>query len=101
MNNAFQKNLMRPSTNDWVRISNDEKEVYLLKPTEKNVIEPNEILSFENFQIRWPSTLAYSGSIIGLTYCDQFQNGIPAINSINLSIIKQRPEQEVEHESIR
>lgn len=92
---------MRPSGTSWVRNSNDEKGVFVLKPVEKNVIEPNEILSFENFQIRWPSTSAFSGSIIGLTYCDEFQNGTPAINSINLSIIKQKPLQEVERESIR
>lgn len=101
IHNTFQKNILRPSGTSWVRNSNDEKGVFILKPVEKNVIEPNEILSFENFQIRWSSTSAFSGSIIGLTYCDEFQNGTPAINSINLSIIKQKPLQEVERESIR
>lgn len=94
IHNNLQKNLRRTSPNDWVRIKNDEqKNTFSFKPLEKTTIEPNEILSFENFQIRWSANTSYAGSIIGFTYCEQFPDGIAVINPINLSMMSLEQEE--------
>ncbi|MEK4627023.1 MAG: hypothetical protein ABS944_11725 [Solibacillus sp.] len=84
--NHFHQGLKRP--NEWLRIKNpDNKDIYSFKPLEKTVLEPNEKITFENFQIKWLSNTPYSGSITGFTYCEQLQEGIPVVNPINLSIV--------------
>ncbi|MGN7478299.1 hypothetical protein ACTHOQ_10605 [Solibacillus silvestris] len=90
----FQQSLKGP--NEWLRFTNDadaNKKEYWLKPLGKTKIEPNEIVSFSNFQIRWFSNKFDGGSITGFTYCDQFQDGISVVNPINLSIIKLEQEE--------
>jgi len=61
------------------------KEEFWLKPLGKSTIEPNETISFSNFQITWSPTESYAGSITGFTYSDQVKDGIAAINPINLN----------------
>lgn len=74
--------------NEWIRLTNSaNKNEFLLKPLGKMELKPNEIISFSNFQIKWSPNQSYSGSITGFTYCDQLQDGIAAVNPINLSVI--------------
>ncbi|MEK5068346.1 hypothetical protein [Sporosarcina sp. FSL K6-1508] len=61
------------------------KEEFWLKPLGKPSIEPNEIISFSNFQIKWSPKETYAGSITGFTFSDQVKDGIAAINPINLN----------------
>lgn len=92
----FKPSLKGP--NEWMRTMNTKnKNEFWLKPIGKTTIEPNEIISFSNFQIKWSPNKAYEGSITGLTYCDQIQDGIAVVNPINLSVISLI--QEDEHES--
>lgn len=90
--NHFQQNLKRP--NEWLRIkASDNKEVFSFKPLEKIILQPNEKITFENFQIKWLSTTSYAGSITGFTYCEQFPDGIVVLNPINLSVISLEKEE--------
>ncbi|MFC0470030.1 hypothetical protein ACFFHM_05690 [Halalkalibacter kiskunsagensis] len=67
----------------WERLNEQtDKHEYWLKPISKKVIEPSEILSFPNFQVKWLPKESYAGSIFGFTYCDEFQEGIHAVNQI-------------------
>ena len=61
------------------------KEEFWLKPLGKASIEPNETISFSNFQITWSPKESYAGSIMGFTYSDQLKDGIAVINPINLN----------------
>ncbi|MFJ7951064.1 hypothetical protein ACIQZG_05970 [Lysinibacillus sp. NPDC096418] len=74
------------SSPDWER-TNDKsnKNEFWLRPLGRTSIEPNETISFSNFQIRWSHDVSYAGSIIGTTYCDQLKDGIAVINPINLN----------------
>lgn len=82
----FSQSLKGP--NEWIRLMNTtNKNEFWLKPLGKTTIEPNEIISFSNFQIKWSSNEAYAGSITGFTYCDQLKDGIAVVNPINLSVI--------------
>lgn len=86
----FQQRLKSPG--GWQRINEKEdKEEFWLKPLGKRLIEPNETLSFSDFQIKWNPTSSYAGSIMGFTYSDELKNGIAVLNPINLngSISKQ------------
>lgn len=81
----------------WERINEKtNKEEYWLKPSSKKTIEPNEKISFSNFQINWSPKESYSGSIIGFTYSDQMKDGVAVINPININgtIRKQGDESE-------
>jgi len=81
----------------WERINEKtNKEEFWLKPLDKTSIEPNEKISFSNFQINWAPTESYSGSIIGFTYSDQMKEGVAVINPININgtIRKQEDENE-------
>ena len=90
--NHFQQSLKR--TNEWLRIKgSDNKEVFSFKPLEKTIIEPNEKIIFENFQIKWLSTTSYAGSITGFTYCEELPDGIAVLNPINLSVISLEKEE--------
>lgn len=83
--------------NEWMRIKNtNKKNEFWLTPLSKKTLEPNEIFSFSNFQIKWSPNQSYAGSIIGYTYCDQLEDGVTVLNPINLSVITLS--QEVEHE---
>lgn len=90
----LQTNGRRFGSNEWLRIKTDEhKDVFSFKPLDKTIIEPNEILSFDHFQIRWSSNVSYAGSILGFTYCEQFPDGIAVINPINLSAVSLEQEE--------
>jgi len=70
----------------WERINDKtSKEEFWLKPLGKVSIEPNETISFSNFQITWEPKQSYAGSITGLTYSDQLKDGVAVINPINLN----------------
>lgn len=57
---------------------------YHFKPTQTNLLVPNEQLVFPNFQIKVPNNASIM--IDGFTYFEEKKEGIPAINSINISI---------------
>ncbi|MCV9885438.1 hypothetical protein [Metabacillus halosaccharovorans] len=79
-------NLAMKTNDAWERLNNQtDKEEFWLKPIGKKTIEPTQILSFSNFQAKWIPSESYIGSIMGFTYCDEFKEGIPAINQINVS----------------
>jgi hypothetical protein len=82
-----QKTNLTMQTNDvWERLNGQsEKEEFWLKPIGNEIISPNQIISFSNFQAKWIPTDSYSGSIMGFTYCDEFKDGVPSINQINVS----------------
>lgn len=91
----FKQNLK--DSNSWERINDKtNKEEFWLKPLSKTTIEPNETITFSNFQIRWSNSVAYSGSIMGFTYCDQLKDGVAVLNPINLNGISQTQEDENE-----
>lgn len=80
----FKQNLRGSAS--WERINDKtSKEEFWLRPLDKTSIEPNETITFPNFQLKWAHSASYAGSITGITYCDQLQEGIAAINPINLS----------------
>lgn len=89
----FKQSLKGPG--GWQRINEKtNKEEFWLKPLGKSSIEPNEIISFSNFQITWSSEKSYGGSIMGFTYSDQTKEGVAAVNPISLNgtILKQEDE---------
>ena len=70
----------------WQRMNEKtDKEEFWLKPLGKASIEPNETLSFLNFQITWSPEESYAGSITAFSYSDQMKDGIAVINPINLN----------------
>lgn len=88
----FSQKLKGP--NEWIRLMNTpNKNEFWLKPLGKTSLEPNEVLSFTNFQIKWSTNKSYEGSITGITYGDQLQDGIAVVNPINLSVINLEQEE--------
>jgi hypothetical protein len=80
----FKSSLKVPG--GWERINEKtNREEFWLRPLVKPSIEPNETISFSNFQITWSPKESYAGSIMGFTYSDQITEGIAAINPINLN----------------
>ncbi|MFJ7934581.1 hypothetical protein [Sporosarcina sp. NPDC096371] len=80
----FKQSLKNAS--QWERINEKTNtEEFWLRPLGKASIEPNETITFSNFQIKWSPTTSYSGSIMGFTYSDQSEEGIAVINPINLN----------------
>lgn len=70
----------------WLRTNEREnKVVFWLKPLEHSSIQPNERITFSDFQIKWTPTKSYAGSIRGFTYSEENKEGIAAINALNLS----------------
>ncbi|UOQ45221.1 hypothetical protein MUN89_04535 [Halobacillus salinarum] len=73
-------------TGAWERINDQkDKEEYWLKPRNKPVLNPEEQLSFTNFQIKWIGDQPYAGSIMGFVYSEELSNGSSSMNQINLS----------------
>lgn len=75
----------QPYTFLWERVSMDEVDPqthFCFKPTQKKTLQPNEQLSFQNFQIKIPTN--ESITIEGFTYFNQENDGVPALNSIQL-----------------
>ena len=70
----------------WERLNGTTSErEFRLKPIDETVILPGETMSFPDFQINWQAIEDYSGSITGITFSDQFPEGIKALNAINIS----------------
>ncbi|KPN95890.1 hypothetical protein [Lysinibacillus sp. ZYM-1] len=91
----FTPNLKTQGQSNWERFNDkSSKEEYWLRPVGKSTIEPNETISFTNFQIIWSHNLSYSGTIMGFTYCDQLTEGVVVLNPINLNGISQAQTQE-------
>src|SRR5699024_12805364 len=71
----------------WERIMMEDLDPmthYCFKPTQTDQLLPNEQLGFQSFQIVIPN---HTSLIIeGFTYFNQSNDGIPAINSIDISI---------------
>lgn len=71
----------------WERVMIDDLDPathYCFKPTENDVLRPNELLSFQSFQVVIP--LDASINIEGFTYFNQNNDGVPALNSIDISV---------------
>ncbi len=80
----FKQSLKNAS--EWERTNEQTNtEEFWLRPLSKASIEPNETISFSNFQIKWSPTKSYAGSIMGFTYSDQLKDGVAVINPINLN----------------
>ncbi|MFJ7408322.1 MULTISPECIES: hypothetical protein [unclassified Lysinibacillus] len=80
----FSQNLK--TSGSWERINDSSNNTeFWLKPIGKTTIEPNETISFTNFQIKWSHNLSYAGTISGFTYCDELQDGVFVLNPINLN----------------
>ncbi|WP_241655921.1 hypothetical protein [Halobacillus litoralis] len=70
----------------WERMNeHTDKEEFWLQPSGTAQIEPNETLSFSNFQLKWSADQKYSGSLLGYTYGEENKNGTPSLNQINIS----------------
>jgi len=71
--------------NAWERMNDaQDKQEFWLKPASISKLEPKEILSFSNFQVKWTPESSYAGSIMGFTYGDEMENGMNAFNQINI-----------------
>ena len=80
----FNQNLK--ASGGWERIHDTTNNTeFWLRPLDKTTIEPNETISFTNFQIKWSHNLSYAGTITGFTYCDELQDGVLVLNPINLN----------------
>ncbi|MFJ5792245.1 hypothetical protein ACIP9G_19470 [Lysinibacillus sp. NPDC093197] len=80
----FSQNLK--TAGSWERINDSSNNTeFWLKPIGETTIEPNETISFTNFQIKWSHNLSYAGTITGFTYCDELQDGVFVLNPINLN----------------
>ena len=80
----FKQNLQ--SEPDWERINEKTNPFeFWLRPLHKTVIEPNESITFSDFQIRWSHDDAYAGSITATLYCDDLEDGVAVLNPINLN----------------
>ncbi|KMN38821.1 hypothetical protein AB0Y38_16610 [Lysinibacillus capsici] len=91
----FTPNFKTQGQSQWERFNDkSSKEEYWLRPVGKSTIEPNETISFTNFQIKWSHNLSYSGTIMGFTYCDQLTEGVVVLNPINLNGMGQTQEED-------
>lgn len=71
---------------EWERIDDKiNKYEFWFKPINVLVIEPNEMISFSDFQIRWSNDVSYAGSIMAFMYSDELKDGVAVVNPINLS----------------
>lgn len=82
-----EQQIDEPFTFLWERIVMDHVDFYThfsFKPVKSNVLEPNEQLDFENFQIKVPS--GESITVEGFTYFNQDNDGVPSLNTIHINI---------------
>lgn len=73
-------------TFQWERLDVDHLDPnnhFCLKPTETSELSPQGQLSFQNFQLKVPVNTTLT--IEGFTYFDGQNEGIPALNAINLN----------------
>lgn len=71
----------------WERIMMEDLDPvthYCFKPTQQDELLPNEQLNFTNFQIVIPKDVSLK--VIGFTYFNESNDGMLAINSIDISI---------------
>ncbi|SFM06837.1 hypothetical protein SAMN04487943_10798 [Gracilibacillus orientalis] len=73
-------------SNAWERVNEpSDKKEFWLRPTQNQIVEPGETLTFSNFQIKWMPTSTYSGTIQGFTYGNELPDGINSLNQISLN----------------
>lgn len=83
-----KNNVSMKAPGAWERLNEQtDKKEYWLRPLENQIIEPSQAIAFPNFQVKWLPKESYSGSIMGFTYSDELNEGIPAINQIYLNSI--------------
>ncbi|WP_082393699.1 hypothetical protein [Bacillus sp. JCM 19034] len=58
---------------------------YWLKPFYDQQIKPFGTLSFSNFQLKWNQSEPFSCNVMGFTYCDEYKDGVNALNQIFIS----------------
>jgi hypothetical protein len=72
--------------NAWLRINDaDNQEEFWLKPSNQQILNPQETLTFQNFQLKWIPTMSYVGNVTGFTYGDEMEEGMAALNQISIS----------------
>lgn len=70
----------------WERLNEvTDKEEFWFRPGEIEVLEPEETVTFSNFQLKWSPQQNYAGSLMGFTYGEGEAEGVPALNQINIS----------------
>lgn len=79
------KQSLKPA-NGWERLNaKEDREEFWLKPLGKQFVEPDETISFSDFQIRWSPKESYAGSVMAYTYCDEIKEGTAVMNPISLN----------------
>lgn len=69
----------------WERLDEDiHGGEWWFKPLGKTEVKPGETLSFSNFQLKWTAEETYKANLNGFFYSDQYKEGVPALNGINL-----------------
>ncbi|MCP3029091.1 hypothetical protein [Halobacillus sp. A5] len=70
----------------WQRMNEKtDKEEFWLKPINTEVINPEETISFSNFQVKWISDMDYAGSVLGFAYSKEVPEGAAVLNPISLN----------------
>lgn len=69
----------------WKQVDVDDKEgTFWFTLTNGKSLAPNEIISFSDFSLAWEKGEDFSCRVNGFVYPDQDQEGIPALNAINV-----------------
>ncbi|WP_077302871.1 hypothetical protein [Virgibacillus pantothenticus] len=72
--------------NAWLRFNEAEnRQEFWLKPNNQQILEPQETLTFQNFQLKWEANKPYAGYVTGFIYGDEIKEGISAVNQISVS----------------
>lgn len=72
--------------NGWQRVNeSSDKLLFDLQPIGNEVIGPGETLSFTNFQLIWSPSKTYAGGMTAIFFSEQFPDGTPALNSIDIN----------------
>ncbi|WP_060203168.1 hypothetical protein [Sporosarcina koreensis] len=81
-----QTSLSTRLTGGWERMNDRSNRFeFHLRPIDKTSIQPGETLLFSNFQLDWQPSNSYFGSMAGILFCDQYPDGVAALNSININ----------------
>ncbi|NBJ71655.1 MULTISPECIES: hypothetical protein [Clostridia] len=70
----------------WIRMNDkDNQEEFWLKPSSQQLLNPQETLTFQNFQLKWSPIISYNGSVTGFVYGDEIEDGVSALNQMSIS----------------
>jgi hypothetical protein len=68
--------------NNWREKIKNEGE-YWLKPVHHSVLEPNKVLQFSNFEIRFKKGKVQNATVVeGFAYCKEIPKGVTSLNNI-------------------